>query len=92
MKNLSVPIEEQKGLIGGVLKSLSALNIKTQTLEDGNKDAMVLIGETKRGLKDVEAELKMLSALTSGGAIDDHLEPAYFAAMTRAVEAASAEA
>ena len=32
----------------------------------------------------VETELKMLSALSSGDAIEDHLEPAYFAAMRRA--------
>jgi hypothetical protein len=39
----------------------------------------------------VEAELKMLSALASGGAVDDHLEPAYFVSMARAV-VATAEA
>ena len=44
-----------------------------------------LLGSVGLDSKYVEAELKMLSALASGGAIDDHLEPAYFAAVARAV-------
>ncbi len=44
-----------------------------------------LLGSVGLDSKYVEAELKMLSALASGGALDDHLEPAYFAAMSRAV-------
>ena len=38
----------------------------------------------------VENELKMLNAMSSGDALFHHLEPAYFKAMTRAVEAAAA--
>ena len=44
-----------------------------------------LLGSVGLDATYVEAELKMLSALASGGALDDHLEPAYFAAVKRAV-------
>jgi hypothetical protein len=77
--------------VQSALEAATRLTQKSVSTISGSSSSE-LLGSVGLDATYVEAELKMLSALTSGGAIDDHLEPAYFAAMTRAVEAASAEA
>ena len=72
--------------VQSALDAATRLTQKSVSTIQGSSSSELLgsVGLDSRS-KYVEAELKMLSALASGGALDDHLEPAYFAAMSRAV-------